>query len=234
MIIVGCDVESTGLRGSEVVEGGVVVMDSTNKFLLSLHSDILKVGEWSNEAEKVHGISKAYSDIGRDKVDMWDLVKHYKPQAVVAHNAEFDKSMFSRYWPEFLNLPWICSQRDLPHKSVVNNVTSLRLNHIASDYGITNSYPHRAVFDALTSCLMACEHKLDELVNPNIKKYNLAVRHKGKIDFKSKNFLSVKKFLKSNGFTWQDPIWSNYRATEELYNKIKKITEVSNWVVEVK
>lgn len=232
MIIVSVDVETTGLADEcEIVEVGAVVLDSKSKTVLAMHSDLLQVEKWSDEAERVHGISKAYCAIGHKNIDLYSMIEPYSPQLVVAHHAKFDKKFICEYWPQFANIKWLCTKDGLPHDKV--NASSLRLSHLAADYNINLQYKHRALFDALTAGLIACEHDLESIMAS--KKFNVSVKYKGKPDFKSNKFKVVKQFLKDNGFRYDDyGWWTKDYVDESINNTLLKISNVSNWDVKSK
>ncbi len=228
MIFASIDVETTGLtEDCEIVEVGVVVIESSTKSILSIHSDILKVDKWSDSAAKVHGISKSHSDLGHSRIDLFAMIAQYDPKLIVAHNAIFDKKFVCKYWPQFGNIKWLCTKDGLKHDKV--NATSLKLGHLASDYNIGMQYKHRAVFDALTAGLIACEHDLDNIFNS--KNVRISVKYDGRPDFRSKKFNAVKQFLKDNGFryTTVGGWWVKENADDCLRDKLTKIANVSNW-----
>jgi DNA polymerase III alpha subunit (gram-positive type) len=236
MIIAGLDVETTGVNeDDEVVEVGAVVMD-TNGTIIYTYSEIFKTNRWSVEAEKIHGISRDISNIGRahSDIDLFNNVMRFSPFVVVAHNANYDRSMIIKYWNDFDSVQWLCTKDDLPHNDLIK-VSSLRLGHLASDYGIINNYQHRALFDAITACQIAIKHDLQSIVDDlSSSVERVSVTYFGKPDFSSDEFNKVKDFLKKNGFSWDKEKWYKNKVSGNVVDKLLKISKVSNWIVTVK
>jgi DNA polymerase III epsilon subunit-like protein len=205
MIILGTDVESTGLEPEldQIVELGLAVYDTVAMQFLALHSDLYQTDRWSDEAEAVHHIkqSSMMKGYGRD-FNPWKLVEKYKPDIIVAHNAEFDRQ-FTRRWPEFESIPWICTHLDLPHEKFLKKSPCGKLQHLAVDYNFESGQRHRALFDAMLCCEIAAKHDLAKILTSSKEpKYVVAAWHEGKPDYSSKDFVTQKEYLKKAGFRW--------------------------------
>lgn len=233
MIILGVDVESTGLEDeSEIVELGLVVMNSVDASVLAMHSDLFKTKSWSDEAEAIHHINKQSSDLGMDfGYNPWILVEKYKPEVIVAHNAEFDKGKVAKRWSEFNKLPWICTHRDLPHERFLPKVSSNKLQHLAVDYDIQPIKKHRAVFDALVCCEIAAKHDLDTVLKTvNETKYCVFAWFEGKPDYQDIKFLTHKDYLKKAGFRWDGDNWVKSGIPESVLKKyVALATATDGW-----
>ena len=151
MIILGIDCETTGVNydSSEIVELGLVLYDTIRQLTISTHGMIFKTNTWSVKAEKFHTIPKEISDKGLhpDQCNPWDLVKHFEPEVIVAHFAEFDHHFVIRHWPDFAKVPWLCTKLDIKHSDVLDRIASTRLMHLAVDYGLNPEGWHRAGFE---------------------------------------------------------------------------------------
>jgi DNA polymerase III epsilon subunit-like protein len=168
MIIVGLDVETTGTGfGSEVVEIGWCVYATEEDAPLAGGHEIFVPKKWSLEAQRVHQISPKMvrvAGLRADDFDLWGRVAQYNPDAVVAHNAEFDHKFIRKHWKEFCNRPWICTLEDLRHELVLQHFRpwaySKKIHLFAADYGIRYEQDdlHRAYTDAVLSCRIAAKH----------------------------------------------------------------------------
>jgi DNA polymerase-3 subunit epsilon len=82
-----------------------------------------------------------------------------KADAVVAHNAPFDKGFVEKAF-ELLsidkqaNIKWIDSSVDVPYP---DTFTTRKLTYLAAEYQFINPFAHRALFDVLTMCkVLSC------------------------------------------------------------------------------
>ncbi len=168
MIIVGLDVETTGISiGSEVVEIGWCVYTTEEDSPLAGGYEVFLPNKWNDAAAKVHQISHkmvSVAGIKADDFDLWSRIAPYNPDAVVAHNAEFDHKFIRKHWKEFCNRPWICTMSDLRHELIIPrfrpHAYSKKIHLIAADYGIRYERDdlHRAYTDAVLSCKIAAKH----------------------------------------------------------------------------
>lgn len=232
MRILSLDVEATGLEeDSEIVELGLVVMETTNHMIMAMHADLYRTKSWTDEAEAVHHIDRASADQGLIDYNPWQLVAPYKPVVVVAHNAEYDKRLVVPRWPEFGLLPWICTHRDLPHERFINKVSSNRLQHLAVDYEIEAGRRHRALFDAILCAEIAAKHDLDGILKTiNEPRLNIIAWFEGRPDFNNKDFQLQKEYLKKAGFKWDGDNWIKSNVAESVTQKYVALATVKpNW-----
>ena len=102
MIIIGVDVETTGLdkEKDQVVELGVVLYDTELGRVISSFGKIYKAEVWGEEAALCHQIPKATSDsmplIGSEDIDPWEVVSGDMAKYVVAHNASHDYAIVTK------------------------------------------------------------------------------------------------------------------------------------------
>jgi len=167
MIILGVDVETTGLeKDDQIVEMGAVLYDTESKVVLSSFGKIYKTTKWGAEAAECHKIDRNLSlmmpDIDENGIDPWDAVSADLAKYIVAHNATCDYQFITNRWPSFKQKPWLCTQRDFIHTNVLKKVSSYRLGHLAVDYGIIVLDWHRALTDAIICAQIAGYHDLDE------------------------------------------------------------------------
>lgn len=235
MIILGTDVESTGLEpeADEIVELGLAVYDTVAMQFLALHSDLYQTKNWSDEAEAVHHIKHTSSMKGYGpEHSPWKLIAQYKPEIIVAHNAAFDRQ-FTRRWPDFESIPWICTHLDLPHEKFLKKSPCGKLQHLAVDYNLESGQRHRALFDAMLCCEVAAKHDLAKILTSSKEpKYVVSAWHEGKPDYSSKDFVTQKEYLKKAGFRWDadNQRWIKNQIPESQVEKYLKLaTAKSGW-----
>jgi len=189
MIIIGVDAETNGLKNeedeydpeiSECCEIGVVLFHVETETILAQFGKIYRMNTWGEEAAGIHHIPKELSDSmplipSEEEENIFQIVKGDMARFVVAHNAPHDHPYFKTYWPSFLNIPWLCTQRDLPHNDLLTRPAySKRLGHLCVDYDIKLSGWHRALADAEACARIAAKHDLEEAYkNKLIPKWRL-------------------------------------------------------------
>lgn len=151
MIIGVLDCETTGLCQSDTVtEFAIAVFDTVSKQVIACSSFMIPTPVISAEIESITSISSVISNlISTYTLDSLPLVDHC--DAVVAHNASFDKSFLPQ-----VSKPWICSLKDLQWP-----VQAGKLTHMCADLGVPIAGAHRAIFDVLMLC--QCLAKLPDL-----------------------------------------------------------------------
>jgi DNA polymerase-3 subunit epsilon len=181
MLVLGVDVETWGLdaKKDEIAEIAFVLWDTEEKAPLTFSSRFIKRGasEESAETEALTptGLKKewlaSYGVEIREALEelhtfCWDK----GPSYIVAHNASFDRSFFEESYgrhrtdilsPKILEVPWICTMRDIPFK---NSGDSRKLSHLAMDHGFMNPFPHRALFDVMTCLKLFSLYPLEEIL----------------------------------------------------------------------
>jgi len=158
----------------EICELGLIIADYHSKTILTQYSQLFKVKHWSKEAEAIHRIPEDICQTkGIESSNIKNLTKLIDLDSidyVIAHNAGYDKTVLTRYWPDIISKNWICSQHDFLHQKV--NMTSKRLNHLAADYEILVPGAHRALRDCHIVLEMAYHNDItDAWDRKNEKKY---------------------------------------------------------------
>lgn len=147
MNILILDTETTGVdpRTDVVVELGWVLWSPKFQCILSAATTLVDEGK-GNAAEAVNGIPpEALLHIGYSLARAIDDMPHeFVIGAVMAHNAEFDRSFLPGLYAD---RPWICSQDDVdwPRPSTSRSLVALALAH-----GVGVAAAHRALDDCLT------------------------------------------------------------------------------------
>jgi DNA polymerase III subunit epsilon len=182
MIILGLDLETNGLSEDdheiEIVEFGGVLLHIESKMIISSFGHVYQVNTWSEKAELVHKIPKAISDLcprPLSSINPWSALSGHLADFVVAHNALHDHPLVTKTWPEFLQKPWLCTQRDLDHNKILpRGVYSKRLAHLCVDYEIRMDNWHRAQADAEACARIAAFHDLKAALQyKNLPKFRL-------------------------------------------------------------
>ena len=166
MIIIGVDVETTGLEvDDEIIEMGATLFNIERSMVLASFGRIYKTNKWNKELEDCHNIplevSSMMKTINETNEDPWDTIDGNLAKYVVAHNASHDFKYITKLWPSFKKIPWLCTQNDIIHGDLIRNVTSKRLGHLAVDYGIPMTQWHRALVDSEICARIASLHNLD-------------------------------------------------------------------------
>jgi len=157
------DTETTGLdpkKGAKVIEIAVVLYNLKFKSVLQAFSTLYPCD--NNPAEHINHINpqstkENYSLSCVDQFMMWisDC-----SQAVVAHNAKFDKLFVETlsFGRHILSKPWICTKQNFTWPI---HLTRLRLEDICNAMGVQYLDAHRALSDCYF--LVNCFNNVDDL-----------------------------------------------------------------------
>ncbi|MHA2231319.1 MAG: 3'-5' exonuclease [Candidatus Hodarchaeales archaeon] len=184
LIILGLDLETNGIGETdfeiEIVEFGGVLFHVESKTVLASFGKIYTINHWSDEAAECHHIPKELSDLMpivpiQDQENPYRILSGDLADIVVAHNAPHDHPHVVKHWPDFLQKPWLCTQRDLNHNAVLpRKAYSKRLGHLCVDYGIKLDNWHRALVDAEACARIAGFHDLKAALEyKNLPKFRL-------------------------------------------------------------
>ncbi len=194
------DTETTGLdpNKSLCMEVGVILFNVSNRSVLSQQSFLLPVE--TNEAEDINNIP---AEITRLNQPWKEGIKFFEAlldqcDAVVAHNASFDRQWFGKGLLPAINKPWICTMEDIswPAKKRLSKRPSVR--DLAIAYGIPVWNAHRALTDCiyLAEVLLRCDD-LEELLTLGLEPRRLM---KAEVSYERRHL------AKEAGFRWNDPI----------------------------
>lgn len=188
MIVVGVDIETTGLdvEKDEITEIGAVLWDTEAKKPLGLFNEFCRgaIGKVSEEITELTGIT---SDIltawGKGTADALLAFSRFAEgaNALVAHNGSlFDRpfihNSMKRYGlvPADLGFDWIDTSLDIPYPS---KIQTRKLVHLAAEHGFVNPFAHRAVFDVLTMLTVLSQYDFDEVFRLSREPSVLLVAH---------------------------------------------------------
>ena len=210
--IIILDTETTGLeenKGAKVIEIAVILFNVPTKTVLQELSTLLPVTD--NPQYKVNKIKPEASN----EPMAWEEVKKTInatskfADAVVAHNAEFDKKwMASIDLPDIAAMPWICSCHDFTWPWV--GPGSKSLISIALSMGIPVFAAHRALADC--RLLAECFAKVKDL-EERLEKAKI-----GKALYKALVSFDERQLAKDAGFAWNQLVpnaWAAKLSEEE-------------------
>jgi DNA polymerase III subunit epsilon len=150
------DVETTGLGpdSDEIIElalklisfrtdtGEILDIKDEDSFLREPVSRSAKNNY--HQAFRVHGIP--YDAVRGKQFEDSKIIKYFSfADAVIAHNASFDRSFLYRMYPAVNELNWYCSMRNIPWKTY--GFPNSRLLTLLQAHQITNFQTHRAMDD---------------------------------------------------------------------------------------
>lgn len=176
MYVLGLDFESTGLDTQEarIIEIGAVIWDT------DIHTPILMKSMIVNPGVPIPPVIEKLTGLTNDIVTKFGMPLDQAiaelnymcikagPRFAVAHNAfGFDRPLLNAELarhnlkaPNLEPLPWIDTRQDLPFEV---EPESRKLKHLALDAGFINYFPHRAVFDVLTTLKVMSEFTMESI-----------------------------------------------------------------------
>jgi len=194
------DTETTGLdpASGACIEVGAVLFRVPERAVLAQVSFLLPVQ--SNPAEPINGIPAAVSCLPQP----WQAgLRCFEAllaaaDAVLAHNARFDRQWFGTGPLPAIAKPWICSMEDIrwPPDRQLKSTPSVR--DLALAYGVPVWAAHRALTDCiyLAQVLERCE-PLEALLEAALEPRQL---------FRAQLSYAERHRAKQAGFRWNDPV----------------------------
>jgi DNA polymerase-3 subunit epsilon len=207
------DTETTALSPAEgqVIELGAVLFHVPSRAVLAQVSFLLPAS--SNPAEPINGIPAAVSQLPQP----WQAglacfeAMVASADALLAHNAAFDRQWFGHGALPLLAKPWICSMEDIrwPQERLLRATPSVR--DLALAYGVPVWAAHRALTDCiyLAQVFERCpelEGLLQAALEPR-RLYRACVSY------------AERQRAREAGFRWNDPVpgaWSRRLSQREL------------------
>jgi len=225
------DTETTGLnpQKDKIIEIGAVLWSVDHLCTVATYSNLIHADD--NPAENINRIPVAALKIwGVDLCDAFagllDLVAG-RVDALVAHNATFDRSFFEAHGldlAEHYHVPWICtmSQIEWPRASSSKSLLATALAH---DVAVTDA--HRALADCqiLARLFARCAELGSDLQVMLTRALRPSSRYVAQVSYDDRDR------AKTAGFTWNAPeapkCWSRIVADEDAGKfdfKTKKIS----------
>ncbi|SBO42419.1 3'-5' exonuclease [Cyanobium sp. NIES-981] len=206
------DTETTGLdpERDHCLEVGAILFHVRSRAVLSQVSFLLPVRD--NPAEAINGIAAATTRLPqpwRQGLCCFEAMAA-SADAVLAHNAAFDRQWFGRGELPALAAPWICSMEDIrwpPERGLRPNPS---VRDLALAYGVPVWAAHRALTDCiyLAQVLQRCR-QLEALL--------VAAREPRQL-FRAQLSYAERHKAKQAGFRWNDPVpgaWSRRLSARE-------------------
>lgn len=206
------DTETTGLTPErhQCIEVGAILFDVASRSVLSQLSFLLPCER--NPAEMVNGIAAAVTRLDQPLETALRLFEELvaSADAVVAHNAAFDRQWFGIGGLPAIERPWICSMEDIrwPEERRLRATPSVR--DLALAYGVPVWAAHRALTDCiyLAQVFERCtdlELLLQQAIEPRLL-YRAVLAY------------SERHLAKAAGFRWNQPLagaWSRRLSARE-------------------
>ena len=206
------DTETTALhpKDGECIEVGAVLFHVPSRSVLSQVSFLLPCQ--SNGAEAINGIPAAVSRLEqpwRDALQCF-LAMTAAADAILAHNAAFDRQWFGHGALPALDKPWLCSMDDMSWPAGRNLRPAPSVRDLALAYGVPVWAAHRALTDCtyLVQVLQRCED-LEELLRAAQQPRHL---------YRAQLSYNERHQAKAAGFRWNDPVpgaWSKRLSEQE-------------------
>lgn len=207
------DTETTALSPDQghCIEVGAVLFDVASRSTLMQVSFLLPCER--NPAQAVNGIAAAVSRLPQPWAQGLACFQAMveSADAVLAHNASFDRQWFGRGELAALDKPWICSMEDIrwPAERQLRPNPSVR--DLALAYGVPVWEAHRALTDCiyLVQVLQRCED-LQHLLQVAMEPRRL-VRARLSYD--------ERQLAKDAGFRWNEPVrgaWTRRLSEREI------------------
>ena len=207
------DTETTALspQQGQCIEVGAVLFDVTSRSVLMQVSFLLPCDR--NPAQAINGIPAAVSRLEqpwRSGLACFEAMVA-DADAVLAHNAAFDRQWFGNGELPALGKPWICSMEDIrwPAERQLRPTPSVR--DLALAYGVPVWAAHRALTDCiyLVQVFQRCD-ELETLLQAALEPRRL-VRARLSYD--------ERQLAKDAGFRWNEPVpkaWSRRLSEREI------------------
>lgn len=181
-LLLGIDLETTGLAPASdlIVEIGAAFFDTDRETAIEAGGFLVRLPEGvalDPRITKLTGITPADLDEwGGDLPDtllrIGTMCQKHGVSYLVGHNGRaFDRAFLraavarlSASRPEIdhlLALPWLDTQEDLPFPE---EMKTRKLSHLAAEHGFLNPFPHRALFDVMTSLRLLSCYPLEEVI----------------------------------------------------------------------
>jgi DNA polymerase-3 subunit epsilon len=206
------DTETTGLdpAAHACIEVGAVLFDVPHRTVLSQISFLLPCEH--NPAQAINGIDAAVSrepQPWRQALQCFEALLE-AADAVLAHNAAFDRQWFGRGELPAIHKPWLCSMEDLrwpPERQ-------LRANPSVRDLALAYGVPVWAAHRALTDCIYLAQvfercPELEDLLQAGLEPRRL---YRARLSYEERHK------AREAGFRWNEPIsgaWSRRLSERE-------------------
>jgi DNA polymerase-3 subunit epsilon len=217
------DTETTGLdpQRDSCIEVGAVLFHVPSRAVLSQISVLLPCH--SNPAERINGIPATVSRLEQP----WRAGLDYFQQlvgaadAVLAHNAAFDRQWFGRDPLPSIERPWICSMEDIRWPVELHLRPTPSVRDLALAHGVPVWAAHRALTDCiyLAQVFERCED-LEGLLRAALEPRRL---YRAELPYDQRHR------AREAGFRWNEPVakaWSRRLSEREVRSLDFPVTPV--------
>jgi DNA polymerase-3 subunit epsilon len=194
------DTETTGLdpASGQCLEVGAVLFHVPSRAVLGQLSFLIPAA--SNPARHVNGIDPAVTQLAqpwRPSLALFEAMVA-SADAVLAHNAAFDRQWFGLDPLPAIERPWICSMEDIRWPSDRHLRATPSVRDLALAYGVPVWAAHRALTDCiyLAQVFERCAD-LDDLLVAALEPRQL---------FRAQLSYAERHQAKDAGFRWNDPV----------------------------
>lgn len=207
------DCETTGLdrQSGRIIEIGYCLWSVEYRGIVECYSSLLPCE--GNEAQAFNGISTELL-LTAPIADAYPLVMSLvldaaqRADAVVAHQADFDREFAEHEGFAFAGRPWICTREDLEWPG---ELTTRHLVNIALAHGVAVTSAHRAIHDVLLlTRLFERVPDIDQRLEAA-----LVLAQRPKAHFIAQIGFEQNDEVKKRGFRWNGNCWSRYMAVED-------------------
>lgn len=194
------DTETTALRPEEgqCIEVGAVLFQVPLRAVLTQVSFLLPCDR--NPAETVNGIPAAVTRLPQPWPAALVCFEAMLAQAdaVLAHNASFDRQWFGRGDLPRINLPWICSMEDIRWPPCLGLRSAPSVQSLALAHGVPVWAAHRALTDCtyLVQVLQRCAD-LEQLLAAALEPRSLM---RAEVSYADRHL------AREAGFRWDQPV----------------------------
>lgn len=208
------DTETTGLDPARdrCIEVGAILFAVPQRSVLSQVSFLLPVD--TNPAEAINGIPPAVSRLPQPwqaGLQCFNAMLEAS-DAVVAHNAAFDRQWFGIDPLPAVTRPWICTMEDIRWPEALR----LKSNPAVKDLALAHGVPVWAAHRALTDCIYLAQvlercHDLEALLQAALKPRHL---------YRALVSYAERHRAREAGFRWNQPLagaWSRRLSEEEAH-----------------
>lgn len=217
------DTETTGLSpdDSQCIEVGAILFSVPHRAVLTQVSFLLPC--LMNGAEFVNKIPAGITQVSqpRDEADAMFTAMVRECDAVVAHNASFDKQWFDGDRLPVIDKPWICTMDDISWPTELRLKSRPSVATLALAYGVPVWAAHRALTDCiyLAQVFERCNN-LEEL---------LLGSQEPRLLYRADVSYDDRELARAAGFRWNEAVpkaWSRkltQREAEKLTFPVRQV-----------